>query len=161
MKLLQQIGIFLGSGIFFLASWSVISPNVGIDLTKANKATGQVIFASVVKRISTGKYATPQNVFAFQLDNLDKPLGTFRPGQNYSKLIETIKIGDTITVYYRHRNSERLNIDVYQIEKNGQILQDYTSYNRNNLILGIFIGLVGLGFLIYGVWTMHKRKYSR
>ena len=45
----------------------------------------------------------------------------------------------------------------YQIEKEGQVLQDYESYNSNYKKLSWFTGIVGIGLLTFGIWQYFKK----
>ena len=161
MKRLQYLGLAIACCVFFLAAFGIYSTQLNRDLTKVDKTTGEVVLASEVMRDPGGTHSFPQKVFMFQLSNLEKPLGTYRPGQDYTKLIQNIKIGDTITVYYNKKIIDNnLNIEVYQIEKNNQVLQDYKSYAHNHLIAAVLLVLSGFILLIYGILKILLSKYE-
>lgn len=96
--------------------------------------------------------------FTFQLDNLSMPLGTHRPWDDYTKLLNEINVGDTLTVYFQKHPTHKLNLDVYQIEKNGQVLQDYESYIRNNKKAVVLLTLLVYCLVVYGIIKVKLKK---
>jgi len=162
LKGLQYLGLVIGSGIFFLAALGIYTTELNRDLTKVDKATGRVILSAVITHRAGGTRSFPQKVFMFQLNNINEALGTYRPEQVYTRLVENIKVGDTITVFYaKNRPHNNLNIDVYQIVKNGQILQDYKSYAHNNSIAAVFLIIAGFAILIFGILVIELKRYAR
>ncbi|SKB64362.1 hypothetical protein SAMN05660477_00452 [Soonwooa buanensis] len=88
-------------------------------------------------------------VFYIALNNLDEKLGIYRMSKNYDDLLDKIKIGDSIKVYYRPNSNEKenINIDLVQVEKNGKILISKNEYENKESAL-IYIGLIaGIGTL--------------
>ena len=164
LKFIKYFSIVLGVGIGLLIAGVIyLNSKAEIDLSKTDKVVGTVIKAGVEiirpwrwgSRFSTG----PLWGFVFQLNDLDEPLGTYRPGDDYARLVREIKVGDTLTVYFSDNHIDKINIDVYQIEKNGRIVQDYQSYARNNRKAVVLSGLLAYCFLLYLIAKSRLRKY--
>ncbi len=96
-------------------------------------------------------------VFYTKFRDVKKKLGVYRMMKNYEALIETIHIGDTLTVYFKDNDNlfENVNIDLIQIERNHRVLFAKSEYERKEASL-IYLGLLGMVtnfFIVY-----HARK---
>ena len=131
------------------------------DLTHVDRISGTVVKRGVTDKNSGGgdKLKVKGFVFFFKLHNSSQTFATYKPKQDYSTLIEKIKTGDTITIYYKEGKDHHLNLDVYQIEEKGQIIQSYQSYNNTNKKLSWLTGVMGFGLLTFGIWQYLKRRH--
>jgi len=66
--------------------------------------------------VKMGKY------FAFNISGYQVSFSVYKPSRHYAELESALNVGDNITVYFV--NSQTANIQVCQIEKNGQIVVD-------------------------------------
>ena len=158
------ISCFLSAGLLLFLT-IILLPQINIDLSKTDVITGHVTNAGIERKSGGGyRIQIDGKVFFFTLDNSDEIFATYRPNQNYRKLTNSIKIGDIVTINYSGGNSKEFNLNVYQIEKEGQIIQDYKSYNRNYKIL---TWLTGIGFIVmigaglYPYYKDAKRRKNR
>ncbi len=159
---LNLIGSIIFSGLFIIATIAIIKVNVNVDLAKANQITGQVTSAKIISHTpSGGQIRVKGNVFFIKLDNSEELFATYRPNQDYSALTKEINIGDTITIYYRPKYSNGINLDVYQITKNDIVLQDYSSYNKNHKIVAWTTGFASLVTLTIGIYPYYKNAQRR
>jgi hypothetical protein len=160
LKIIQLLATIVGSIIFFVAAWAIITSNVNLDLAKVDPISGRVTSVGNATRV-TKKYSIHQKIFRFTLDDYHYAFDAFRPSQDYSNLESHIKVSDTIKVYfYKWRDDDSVT-DIYQIEKNGQVILDYKSYNQNFTFLGVFLILAGLFILAYGFWKFKRTKNNR
>ena len=127
-----------------LVGWSMLN-EANFDLHDAQKYLGQISSRKV------GKY------FSFNLSGSPFIFNVYKPSRNYADLESMLSIGDSITVYYV--NSQTANIQVYQIEKNGQIVVDKKLLTGQNRTGGLVALIGGLGMLGAVFWTLRKRKY--
>ena len=92
-------------------------------------------------------------MFYFKLNNSDQKFAIHNSYEGYDDLQRAIKVGDTIKVYYGSTLLDNYNRHIFQIEKNGKILIDYTDYNKSaseKAGLGLFIGIVVLtGYIMW------------
>jgi hypothetical protein len=146
--------------VLLVAGVIYINHRVTLDLKKSDKVIGRVVNTDVVISAPSSRFSGPARAFMFQLDNLDAQLGTHRPGDDYSRLLHDIQVGDTLIVYFSNHHSHKLNLDVYQIEKNGRVIQDYQSYARNYRKLVVFFGLFCYCLVLYVVLKIYLGKYS-
>jgi len=128
---------------------------VNIDLHQTTKIKGQISSAGVAYRTAGRAHRIP--VFAFTLDDLSQRLGVYQPSRNYTTLSNQLTIGDTVIVYYRPRLNDAIDIDVYQIEKNGHVVVDYASYSHNHAMASFWIAALGLLLLLYGIYQLFKK----
>lgn len=151
--------LFLGL-LNILGAIITIREDTGINLKKADVIVGEVSNALITTRLVRGaKYNRTQTVFYFKLKNSDQNFTVYRSDQGYWILDDNIKKGDTIKVFY-HASSAAFNLDVYQIEKKGKIIQDYQVYENQAstvssvmLIAGILIILVSIiHYTKFNVW---------
>ena len=158
----RLISCILSVGLLLFVITFIIVPQINIDLSKSLSITGVIQSAGIMKNSSVtgGRYRIKINskVFFIILGNSNKIFETYRPNQNYSKLLNNIKYGDTVTIHFSSDNS------IYQIKKDGQIIQDYESYTKNYKTLGWLCGIgliimTGIGF--YPYYKDGKRRKNR
>ena len=154
------ISSLIFSGLLIAVTVKFYNKDININLAKVDKVSGIVTNCGVTEKSSTigGNTKVKGTVFFINLDSSNQTFATYRSEQNYSTLIQKIKIGDTVSIFYRERQDNDLNLDVYQIEENGQVLQDYQSYNSNYKKLSWLTGIFGLGLLTFGIWQYFKQQ---
>jgi len=152
-------GLLFG-GLLIAVTFKFYKKDINLDFKDVDKINGTVVTSKVTEKSSIvgGKTSVKGIVFNFRLNNSDENFGVHRPSQNYSDLIESIKPGDTISVFYRKQNNNDLNLDVYQIEKNKAILQDYKTRNTTYKKLSWLTGILGFGLVIFGILQYIIRK---
>ena len=121
--------------------------NQNINLTYLNKFEGEVIDRGTTIRKAKTIRDPDASVFFVNVRGLNETLGIYRMSGNYSDLVEKINPGDSITVYYKFQERTDINIDLIQVEKDGQVLVEATEYERKESSL-IYIGFVALIFNI-------------
>ena len=151
---IYSIIIFLTSGIYFSLAYIGFSSQ-SIDIKTLDKFTGRVNERGVADRKSS-KHTS--SVFYLTIEGLPETLGIYRMEKNYSGLITTIQPGDIVTVYYMSKSTgENINIDLVQIEKDGQVIVDQNEFKKKNSFL-IYIGLIG-GLFSVGLSIWYYNKY--
>ena len=132
-----------------------------VDMDRLDQYSGQIIDKGVTTHESSTKYGTKtSDVFFIRLKGLDQILATYNMGQNYDRLNKDLQIGDTVKVFYRTSlKRDVINIDTYQIEKNGQIILDNSEY-RSKSMKGVIIGSVGI-VVMFAIGIIRDRKYWR
>jgi hypothetical protein len=155
-KIIQIIAILTVAGFMLLAAGKMYFVDGGVDLDKADKITGQITSTYETTKRTTGKYASDVPVFAFTLDNYSHTLGAYRPSKDYTALLKNIRKGDTVTVTYKPMPQDKINIDVYQIEKSGKVILDYDSYKRNHIGASILISVLAIAMVILATLKIIK-----
>lgn len=151
---IYSIVIFLTSGIYFFLAYKGFTSQT-IELKTLDKYTGRVIERGTTDRKSTRRTA---RVFYLTIDGLNETLGIYRQEKNYSSLVDKIQPGDIITVYYLAKSStDNINIDLVQIEKNGEIVVDQKEFKKKESFL-IYIGLIA-GLFSVGLSIWYYKKY--
>ena len=157
----HSLSILLISSLFFsLAIKGIRIQN--LDLLEVDKHLGEVI--STGETLGTGKRKAM--VFFVTLKGLPQMLGVYRMSRNYNDLLEEVKEGDLLTVYYNRGSSNQINIDVIQIEKNGRIILPKSEFEKKyfNLIpLGLIAGLlfVALAFYNYKKYFINRNRAEK
>ena len=154
------LGAIIFGGLLIAVTIKFLNKDININLSKTNQITGQVTNVGVTEKTSIvgGRVKMKGKAFFIILDNSRETFATYRPKQDYTKLSESIKIGDTVTINYNYSSSSEINLDVYQITKKGQVLQDYDSYNSNYKTIAWLTGIGGLGILTVGLYPFFKRR---
>lgn len=149
-KILQTVAVLI-VGCFLLLAASNMYSEGSVNLDKADKITGQITQAYETTRSTSGKYASDIHVFAFELGNHNQILGVYRPSKNYKKLLENLKPGDVVTITYRPIPQDKININVYQIEKAGQVVLEYDSYKENHILASILVGIFAIVIIVFAI----------
>jgi hypothetical protein len=157
-KVKTLIGALILGGSLVAVCIKLIYKDINLDLNKTDQIMGHVIELGIMDKSSIVgvKTKVKGKCFYFKLDNLAEILATYRPEQNYSALTNNLHIGDKIKVYYRAGTKNELNLNVFQIEKNEQIIQDYKSYNKNHQSLALLTGVLGTMMIGFGIFAYKK-----
>ena len=149
---------FLLGGLLIAVCIKFIRKDINIDLNKTTLTTGKVTDLGITDKTSRagGRMNIKGKVFYLRLDNSTETFATYRPEQNYSNIMQKVKAGDTITMYYYPSDGKDLNLDVFQIVKNGEIIQDYGSYNKNHQMIAWVAGILGLLIICFGIFSYKK-----
>jgi hypothetical protein len=145
-KRLFNFIILLILGLLTLTSSILTFKNdTKIDLSKAKYTIGQVTYADTREiRNFTLKYPSFKKVFYFKLNNSNENFAVHRSYEGYEDLKTAVEVGDTIKVYFRH-SSNTYNLNVFQLEKKGKVLEDYKNYSESQSSkagIGLFIGIL-------------------
>ena len=153
------VSSLLFGGLLVAVTFKFYNKDINLDLRQVDKIKGAVTTSSIVDKSSVvgGKISVKGSVFNFHIENSDQNFAAHRPSQNYSDLLEQIRQGDTITVFYRERQDDDLNLDIFQIEKNGKVILDYRNRNTTFKKLSWITGFAGLALLTFGFWQYFKR----
>ena len=118
-----------------------------LDMSKTRSIVGTVTSADPITKLKRGfRFFLTKHYFLIHLNNFDLQFAIDRSGEGTLDLERNIKPGDTLKVYFRDTQSD-FNTDVFQVEKNGLVIEPYQSYqNRegNRLGLLLFAGLVSI-----------------
>jgi len=154
----SNVFIFLFSFIYIL-SIKIGFEERNIDLKKNNKATSVVEHFGI--DIYYGSKGTKSNVFYIKLKDLNRKIGVYRFSKNYDDLLKLVKVGETVTIYYRDNSNEteNVNIDLIQLENKTQVLIPKSEYEKKKSSL-LYIGIGGIiahAFIFY----YNRKKYLR
>ena len=152
---IYSVLILSTSSIYFILAYKGFNSQK-IDYKTLEKHTGTVIERGITERKSGRHYAT---VFYVSITGLNQILGLYRMDKDYSGLIDKLRPGEVITVYFINRPNDTINIDLVQIEKDGQIIIEETEYKKKESAL-IYIGLIG-GLFTIGLTAWYYNKYVR
>lgn len=162
MKNITGAVVFIMAGALFVVAGINMYGNIHLDPRKQDQITGKVTWVKVVFQPTTGRYSPRyRTLLEFQLDTIDEPFGVVHHENDHSRLSQNIRVGDTVTVYFHRRYSGGLNTNVYQIEKEGQVIMPYTSVDYEYLIQIFWIVTVGLtvwGFSVLMRWYRIKKQ---
>lgn len=154
-RIIITILICLTSVIYLFLVWIGFQKQ-NIQLENCNYYESYVISSGLDYRNSSK--GRKSNVFYVLLHGMDKKLGVYRMSKDYNDLLSAIKHGDKLKVYYSDNNKkENVNIDLIQVEKNGQILLDKKEYEKKESTL-IYMGLFGT--LVTYVIAYHYYRYG-
>ncbi len=130
-----------------------------IDMDTLDQYSGQIIDKGTTTHESSTKYGTRiSDVFYIRLKGLDEILATYNMGQNYDRLNNSLKIGDSVKVFYQASLKKNVaNIETYQIEKDGQIILNNSEY-RNKSMKGVIVGGVGV-VVMFITGIIRDRRY--
>lgn len=116
-----------------------------ITLVDAQKASGRISDRQI------GKF------LVFTISGSPHDFKVYQPSQDYTALASALGVGDSVTVYFA--DGQTANTQVYQVEKNGQIVVDESLLTGQNRIGGI-IALIG-GFALVGITFWQFKKHRR
>lgn len=152
-------GLFLAICCFVGAYLSF--KNSSVDLTTVENFKGTISEKGIISyRTSTSAptgIRLSNKAFYIKMKGLDQKLAVYNPSQSYDFLIKNVSVGDTITVYYNHSNlKEKLNLQIFQIEKNKITLLDSQDFKGSERI-AFFISLIGGIVLLLLTYNYYKK----
>jgi hypothetical protein len=144
----------------FFVSYVIRTKDVGLNIKEMPTVVGRIANRYLTHRPGGGRAGNPL-VFAFKLENLDQTLGIYKPSHDYSDLLDSLRIGDIVTVYYRPLSTNPIDIDVFQVEKNGKIIVDYADYSKNHATASSALVVIGSVCLLFGILAIWVKSQLR
>ena len=159
MKRFELFFIFFLSIIMILTS-AGIRLNVNLNLNEVEQISGKVEKISIVsvRKGSLIFRLVGRDELHLSVFNSPYSFEVYRFPQDYSKLLNNIQVGDNVKIYFGKPGDNNSVSDVFQIEKNGQILLAYQDYNRNLKFLSVLVLIVGIIFILIGIWRYKKSR---
>lgn len=131
--------------------------DTGLDLKQTTRVNGCVIRVFDTTKVTDNEVLQDRRILAFQLNNVSQILGEYHPSQDYTALKKILTPGSAVTVYYKPNSFNEVNLDVYQMEKNNQVILDYKDYEKKTWFVIILIGALGAGMLASAVPRLCKK----
>lgn len=110
---------------------------------------------------TSGRYkiTMTNQAFYLKIKGLEELLGVYNPKQMYDSLDHHLHVGDTIKVFYNHSNlPDQLNLETFQIEKNGKLILNREDFQRRERI-GFYMTFIG-GFVLLFLTFYQDRKFK-
>mgnify|MGYP007064145154 CR=1 FL=1 len=128
-----------------------------IKLEETLELTGVVTDKGIDYHLSSKRKKT--KCFFIRLDNLDHKIGVKRLLDGYDNLVNSLKIGDTVTINYydRYVPYENINLDLIQITKGELIVFKKEEYEEGQMVF-VYIGIFGLIVNFFLIYKVMKRK---
>lgn len=113
--------------------------------------------------VTTDLKGRKSDILYFNLQGLHQTLGIKHNTKNdYNSYLERISKGDVVRVYFNAIGvkAENINLHVFQLEHNGELLLEHESRTRTFRKVGLIPYFVGLVFSIAPIWfyIMKMRK---
>ena len=151
IKRIIQLGFaILLSTTVVLVGWSMLN-EAKFDLHDAQKHSGKIMNREVGKDFS---FSISGSLASFKIYKPSRKI--YKPSRNYDELKSALNIGDSVTVYFVY--SQTANIQVLQIEKNGQIIVDKALLTGQNKVGGSIAFIGGFALLGITIWQFKKQK---
>lgn len=135
-------GLFLG--VICLTGAAAFLYKHTPDLNSALKSEGQIVSSHA------GKY------FVFKLADNPVSYGVYRPSRSYDDLTNALSIGDSVTVYFPYTSTT--NVQIYQVEKQGQVIVSKDLLGGQNLAGGIICLIAGPTIIAAAIWEFRRKK---
>lgn len=137
--------------------------NDKVNLQSLSYHKGQLLrfYTAYKKSSSTG---ATYNFVALQIEGLEDIMGVYRKEQNYSDLLNNLRVGDTVLIYFKQhsKNYDRFstgvnfNSDIYQLDINQknylQIETVKETHSKGNTI----VGMIAIFMFILAIYTLLK-----
>jgi hypothetical protein len=162
MKLIDKIKFIFGFSFFTIIYIFCIYlgyKKQKIDLSETYKTISIVENRGI--DIRYGSKGKKDKVFYIKLKDLNKKLGVYRMSKNYDDLIKKINIGDELTVFYygNSNQTENVNIDLIQVERDNIVLIDKSEFENKERFL-IYVGIAGIIVNIL-ILNYNRKKYFK
>ncbi len=128
-----------------------------IKLEETYELTGVVTNKGIDYHINSKRKKT--KCFFIRLDNLDHKVGVKRLFEGYDNLVNSIKIGDTVTINYfdRYMPYENVNTDLVQVKKQEVIVFKKEEYEEGQMVF-VYVGIFGLIVNFFLCYKVINRK---
>ena len=150
--------------------WIVIGNLFELAYTKQDLEfkKGRIVYFDkiITKTINKPLYKSIEKEVQIKLDNYPE---YFRLTDNFKcdTLLNNLKLGDTITIYYRKKFLVPLGFgkqtDIYQLEYKNQVLFDIIQRKNNSkslILVGIIATIIFGGFYIYPKYKFAKAGFT-
>ena len=142
--------------IYLVIIWGGLNQqNIRIEETLELK--GVVTNKGIDNHIGTKHKKT--KCFFIKLNNLDHKVGVKRWFKGYDDLINTVNIGDTVTINYfdKYKPDENINIDLVQLKKQEVILLGKNEYEKGKMVY-VYVCIFALIINFFLFYKTIKRK---
>lgn len=106
---------------------------------------------------------TANSMFTFKLDGMPDKFGIYRRKFSaYDTFKNNIQIGDTLTAYYgvwKHKEGNVIT-ELVQLEKNEDILIDYTVRKRKDTIIAVILYIICSVSLVFA-WILNQKRLRK
>lgn len=157
-------GLFLTSCCFFVSYHTFL--NGWANMSEVEKFEGVITEKGITSHHSSvsGRYrmTITDKAFYLKLQGLNQILGVSNSQENYVSLENSLYVGDTVTVFYKHSYwTEKLNVETFQIEKNDQLILDCHDFQSKERTAFIFTLVIGFVLLILTFYQDKRIKFSK
>ena len=139
------------AGLFFLIIFIWIYNESFVDLNEATRHTGKVERIFTTRDNNKGSSTAPLKKLAIKIEGVNQLLCYYKLTDDYEGLLEKIKTGDVITVYYKPTNQD-YNLDLYQIEAGGEKILDKSDFESKERIAAFWALIIGVGGMSYFIY---------
>ncbi len=113
--------------------------------------------------ITTDLRGRQKEILYFNVGDLTQTLGIYHSTKkDYDYYLNQLKKGDMVEVYFNENGgkADTINLHVYQLEHNGQIMLDHKQRTRTDRKVGFILYGVGLIFSIAPIW-IYRTKMNK
>lgn len=147
---IKSLLIFLTSSIYFLLAYKGYKDQ-NIELETLSHKIGKIDYVGI-DDYRIGSKGWKSKILSFMIDSSPREFGVYRQNKNYNDLVDKIKLGETIKIYYKDQKSNHAIIDVVQIEKGGEVILSQFEFEKKQSYL-IWIGLIaGIGTIMFAIY---------
>lgn len=149
--------LFFASIVFFVGY--MMFHKGSLKLQDLSNYTGIVTDKGIISNNSSvaGRGSTNRDVFFFKIKGLKQTLALYNMSQDYTAFNNNINKKDTVTVYFlKSRDSLKPNLDVFQLEKSGAVIQSIDNYAEKEGGLGYVVFMMGFVFIGMGIYQDKK-----
>jgi hypothetical protein len=142
--------LLAGVALVVVSIWMIVR-DTNINLAKSDIIIGKVNWCGVAD--TRPGHHDNRRVFSFLLDNSTQKFAIHHAEERYTDLLFNVKPGDSVKAYYRPVR-HGMNLHVFQLEKNGKVLEPYDNYEKEisagaELMLIVGIILIAIVFISY------------
>ena len=142
-----------------------LKDNYNRDLDKVAKIEGIVENTQVVVT-SKKAGAVPSvhlnlNFLNIRIKSSGERFYTYTPKQEYSELIEKLKIGYNVTIYYRKLPKKEIQNNIFRLDLNSKTILAHEDYKEKEYGAGIIMILLGLFFVSYTGFIVKKKGLKK
>jgi len=159
---LSLIMMTLLSILLFWLGIKTIKDNYSRDINRTDKVIGQIERTEIIrtkKKAGSPPYSANMNLkfLKIELKNTEEILYSYNPKQNYSELINKLKIGSDVVVYYERLSGGDIKNNIYRLDLGSNQILEHSEYKEKEYFAGIVMLVFALFVLIYSGYLV-KRK---
>lgn len=139
-----------------------ITSHVSKDINSYDNKIGKIIDKRISNNSSnvSGKLNLNSKILILKLSGTDEIFGIYNKEQNYELLNKKLSVNDSIKIYYNNKKTKNVNLDVFQIIKNNEVVYDSSEYIKKER-LGAYIALIGGFVLLILTIRQFKKDYKK
>lgn len=161
----NTLSLVMMTSLSILLIWlgiKTIKDNYSRDINRIEKVIGQIERTEIIrtkKKAGSPPYTANMNLkfLRIKLKDIEERFYSYNPKQNYSDLINELKIGSEVVVYYERLSDDNIKNNIYRLDLGTNQILEHSEYKEKEYFAGIVMLVFSLFVLMYSGFLLKNK----